>query len=163
MSDWRRPLIRPGWIDDGSSIGHGWPTHPHPPRSAACRRGFGSSQGVGALESGAPALGVGLVAAMHHDVLIDHACVTGAVKARGSVVVARDGCCVASTIDASSVRVAGGVKGAVSATRDVRIEAGACFAGDCSADSLVVDEGAVIEGGFFEIGRARLRSSSPRR
>jgi cytoskeletal protein CcmA (bactofilin family) len=94
---------------------------------------------------------------MHHDVLIDHACVTGAVKARGAVVVARDGCCVAANIDANRVVVAGGMKGHVKARNEVRLHAGACFSGDCVADKLIVDEGAVIEGGFFEIGRARLQ------
>lgn len=98
----------------------------------------------------------------HHDVLIDHACVTGAVRARGSVVVAREACCVASSVDAGRVVVAGGMKGSVRATHEVRLQAGACFTGDCAADSLVVDEGAIIEGGFFEIGRARLRDRPQR-
>jgi cytoskeletal protein CcmA (bactofilin family) len=99
---------------------------------------------------------------MHHDVLIDHACVTGTVRALGSVVVAREACCVASRIDAGRVVVAGGMKGSVRATNDVRLQAGACFTGDCAADTLVVDEGAIIEGGFFEIGRTRLRNRSQR-
>lgn len=100
---------------------------------------------------------------MHHDVLIDHACVTGAVQANGAVVVARDGCCVASNIDAGRVVVAGGMKGSVRARQDVRLQAGSCFSGDCAADKLIVDEGAIIEGGFFEIGRARLQSRASQR
>lgn len=91
------------------------------------------------------------------DLVVRAAVVGHTLTTDGRLVVPRDGCCVASRIEAAGgVDIRGGFKGEVVSRGRVYLHKGACWNGGCDADTLVVEEGAVIDGGFFVIGRDRL-------
>jgi hypothetical protein len=90
---------------------------------------------------------------MLDDLLVRDSGYSGRLITCGRVRVERQARAVTRTVCASeAVEVLGTLEASVTSHGTVYVASGARMKGDCRADALVVDRGAVIDGGFFRIG-----------
>lgn len=86
----------------------------------------------------------------------------GKLSTCGVVKVERRGRAIARSVEAGGgLVIEGQLEAKVSSGGPVRIGPGGTLKGDCDATSLVVQPGAVIEGGFFRIGPSAAAPISP--
>lgn len=84
----------------------------------------------------------------------------GTIKAKGSLEVAAKAMCNAN-VEARIVQIDGAMKGNISATEKVQLNAGAQVVGDIVAAKLVVAEGASLDG-HFKVGPDALKNGAPK-
>lgn len=78
---------------------------------------------------------------------------TGRLVTCGTVTIHSKARTVTRTVEAGKgVNVAGVLEAKICSGGTIKIAPGGRIKGDCQARSLIVEEGAVIEGGFFRIG-----------
>lgn len=91
------------------------------------------------------------------DVVVSHAQWNGAIQTDGCVHIARGAQYRASSLHVTEhLHVEGKVESnSVACGGTAYFAATAHWKGDCRAATLIVEEGAIIEGGYFEIGASR--------